>query len=65
MEFLSQQNVDYISKDIRADREALNELLALEAQSTPTLVIGDEVLIGFRSDKIQESLLRNGLLGAR
>jgi glutaredoxin len=56
MEFLSQQGVEYVSKDVRADPAALQELAALGSQSTPTIVVGDQTMIGFRPDELLEMI---------
>jgi glutaredoxin len=43
-------------KDVQADPAALRELLELNSRSTPTIVVGQEVMIGFDPDRL-ESLL--------
>ena len=52
MDFLTNHRISYESKDVREDAAALKELVALGSQSTPTLVIDGEVLIGFEPDRI-------------
>lgn len=52
MEFLSRNKVPYVEKNIRTDEEALNELLALGSNGTPTFVIDGKVVIGFDPDKL-------------
>lgn len=52
MDFLTNHRISYESKDVREDSAALKELVALGSQSTPTLVIDGEVLIGFEPDRI-------------
>jgi glutaredoxin 3 len=56
MEFLSQRNIDYIEKNIRTDLDAMQEMVEIGSQSTPTTVIDGEVIIGFDKGKISEML---------
>jgi glutaredoxin 3 len=56
MEFLSQRNIDYIEKNIRTDLDAMQEMVEIGSQSTPTTVIDGEVIIGFDKGKIREML---------
>jgi glutaredoxin len=47
-EFLSSRGVEYEEKNIRQDPDALRHLVeGLRSTSTPTLVVGERVLIGF------------------
>ncbi|MGC8551083.1 MAG: glutaredoxin family protein [Acidobacteriaceae bacterium] len=50
--FLQSRNVPFEYKDVQADPVALDELLALNSRSTPTLVVGGEVMIGFDPDRL-------------
>ena len=56
MEFLSQKGVAFVAKDVSIDQEARNELLALGSRSTPTIKVGDQVLIGFSPSKLTAAL---------
>jgi glutaredoxin len=56
MEFLSQRNIDFTEKDIRTDLDAMQEMVEMNSQSTPTTVIDGEVIIGFDKEKISEKL---------
>jgi glutaredoxin len=56
MEFLSQRNIDFIEKNIRTDLDAIQEMVEMNSQSTPTTVIDDEVIIGFDKERISELL---------
>ena len=56
MEFLSQRNIDFIEKNIRTDLDAIQEMVEMNSQSTPTTVIDDEVIIGFDKVRISELL---------
>ena len=47
-EFLSSRGIGFEEKDIRSDPESLRELVEeLQSRATPTLVVGDKVLVGF------------------
>jgi glutaredoxin-like YruB-family protein len=50
--FLQSRNVPFEYKDVQADPAALDELLELNSRSTPTLVVGEEVMIGFDPDRL-------------
>jgi len=54
--FLQSRNVPFEYKDVQADPVALDELLALNSRSTPTLVVGGEVMIGFDPDRLTAML---------
>ena len=56
MEYLSRRDVQFTERDIRADREALEELLALGSRSTPTTLVDGEVVIGFDRRKLDRLL---------
>ena len=56
MEFLSQRSIGFIDKDIRTDLDAMQEMVEIGSQSTPTTVIDGEVIIGFDKEKISEKL---------
>ena len=57
-EFLSQQQVEFIQRDIAADESAMAELLALGFQTTPVTLIDGEAVIGFNAARISELLGR-------
>jgi glutaredoxin len=56
IEFLSQRNIDFTEKDIRTDLDAMQEMVEINSQSTPTTVIDGEVIIGFDKEKISALL---------
>ena len=57
-EFLSQQNVDFIDRDITADDAALTELEQLGYMTTPVTLIDGEAVVGIDRPKL-EKLLKN------
>ena len=56
MEFLSQRNIDFVEKNIRTDLDAMQEMVRINSQSTPTTVIDGEVIIGFDKGRISALL---------
>lgn len=54
---LSRKGVEFEEKNVSADGEALRELVEVhKSRATPTLVIGDQVLIGFDPAKIEAAV---------
>ena len=56
MEFLSQKGVEFVEKNVRADKAALKELLDQGFQSTPVTIIDGQSVVGFDQQKIIELL---------
>ncbi len=56
--FLMSRKVPFEYKDVQADPQAFRELMDLGSRSTPTLLVGTEVMIGFDPAKL------DALLGA-
>jgi len=56
VEFLSQKGVEFVEKNVRADKAALKELLDQGFQSTPVTIIDGQSVIGFDQAKIMELL---------
>ncbi|MCL4559341.1 MAG: glutaredoxin family protein [Chloroflexi bacterium] len=54
--WLSQKGVAFTVKDVATDEEALAELEALGAFSTPVTVIDGEAVIGFNRKRLEELL---------
>lgn len=57
-EYLSQRGVQFVDKNIAADAEAREEMIqrADGAMATPTILVGDQVVIGFDPKKLDEAL---------
>jgi len=48
-----------MERDIRVDPEAVRDLVGkYQSRSTPTMVVGDEVIIGFDKDRVDQVLAR-------
>jgi hypothetical protein len=56
MEYLASKGVPFVAKDILASEAAQQELLALGSRSTPTIKVGDEVMIGFSVSRLNKLL---------
>jgi glutaredoxin 3 len=56
VEFLSQKGVEFVEKNVRADKAALKELLDQGFQSTPVTIIDGQAVVGFDQAKIMELL---------
>lgn len=58
-EFLSQNKIEFVDRNIAADEATLNELEKLGYMTTPVTVIDGEAVIGFDVPKLR-SLLQLG-----
>lgn len=55
--FFKENDISYQEKNIKTDKVALKELTQkYGSYSTPTVVIGDKVIIGFEINEIQKEL---------
>ena len=57
--YLKAKKIEFEYKDVQADPQALRELMDLNSRSTPTLVVGSDVLIGFDPAQL-DALLQEG-----
>jgi len=55
-EFLSQNKIEFVDRNIAADEAALNELEKLGYMTTPVTVIDGEIVIGFDAPKLRRLL---------
>lgn len=55
-QFLTARNVAFEYKDVTTDHGALRELVKLNSRTTPTIVVGEEVMIGFDPEKLEAML---------
>jgi len=57
--FLAERGVEFTVKDVSVDQAAVFELVrTYNSRSTPTVVIGDEVLIGFDPEQLTAALAK-------
>jgi glutaredoxin len=61
-EFLSQNKIDFVDRNIAADEASLAELEKLGYMTTPVTVVDGQVVVGFDRDKL-EKLLKTALPG--
>ncbi|HEY3926917.1 MAG TPA: glutaredoxin domain-containing protein [Candidatus Koribacter sp.] len=55
--WLRERNLEFEEHDVSTDKVAVFTLLRkYKSQSTPTLVVGDRILIGFEPEKIEAAL---------
>lgn len=55
--YLKSRGVEFEYKDVSVDSEALLELtVRYQSRSTPTIVVGDAVMIGFEPEKLDAML---------
>ena len=58
-EFLSSRGIAFEEKNIRNDPETLRELVEeLHSRATPTLVVGDRIVVGFDPVEYEAALRR-------
>ncbi|MDR7518306.1 MAG: glutaredoxin family protein [Armatimonadota bacterium] len=55
-EFLRQQGIAFVDKDVSADDQALDELIRMGFSATPVTVIDGEAVVGFNKAKLEELL---------
>jgi len=55
-EYLSEKGVAYEEKNIQNDASARKELMKRGIMAVPVVQVGDEVVVGFDRDKIEELL---------
>lgn len=55
-QFLKARNIPFEYKDVKADHGALRELARLNSRSTPTIVVGEEVMVGFDPERLEQML---------
>jgi len=55
-EFLSQNKIEFVDRNIAGDEAALAELEKLGYMTTPVTVIDGQVVVGFDRDKLQKLL---------
>lgn len=61
-EFLSYHKIDYTEYDISKDKAAMEESMRLAngIRTTPVVVIGDEVIVGFDRNRMIEAFKKIG-----
>ena len=58
-EYFNQRGIEFVDKDVSNDEAAVFELVRkCRSNTTPTVVIDDEVLIGFDPERIERVLAK-------
>jgi len=53
MAYLSEKGIEFEVKDVSSDQKAVFELVrTYNSRSTPTIVVGEEIMIGFDPEKL-------------
>jgi glutaredoxin len=55
-EFLSQNKIEFVDRNVAGDEVALDELEKLGYMTTPVTVIDGQVVVGFDRDKLEKLL---------
>lgn len=55
-EFLHQKGIAYTEKDVSADDQALDEVMAMGFAATPVTVIDGEPVVGFNRARLEQLL---------
>lgn len=55
--FLEERGIAFEERDVRSDPQAVRDLVEIyESRSTPTIIVGDEVMIGYDPDRLEQML---------
>jgi glutaredoxin-like YruB-family protein len=55
--YLTERGVPFTVRDVSSDFSAQRELVGkYKSRSTPTIVVGDEVMVGFDPDRLEKML---------
>lgn len=54
--YLSENNVEFVEKNVSTDSEARNELIQKGYRGVPVIVIGEEEVVGFDQAKLKSLL---------
>ena len=56
-DYLSEKGITFEIKDVSADQQAVIELVGrYNSRSTPTIVVGEKVMIGFDPERLDQML---------
>lgn len=53
-DFLKENNVEFVEKNVQEDAEARSELMAKGYTGVPVIVVGEEEIVGFDKAKLEE-----------
>ena len=56
--YLKEKNVSFEDIDVSVNREAADEMVKISGQmGVPVIVVGDEIMVGFDKNKLEELLI--------
>ncbi|MBU5668720.1 glutaredoxin family protein [Peptoniphilus sp. MSJ-1] len=55
-DYLKEREVEFDEKNVQTDKEARNELMAMGYTGVPVIVVGDEQIVGFDKNRLDELL---------
>jgi glutaredoxin len=55
-EFLSQNKIDFVERNVLADESALHELQKIGYMTTPVTLVEGDLVVGFDLDKLKKFL---------
>ena len=56
-EYLSRKGVPFVERSVAKDREIIKEMIQKSGQmSVPVIIVDDEVMVGFKQDKLDKLL---------
>ena len=57
--YLADKGLEFEERDVTTDKEAVRELVeTYQSRSTPTIVIGEDVMIGFDPEELDQILAK-------
>ena len=55
--YLSERGIEFEPRDVSCDPQAVEDLIyKYQSRSTPTLIIGEEVMVGFDPERLDQLL---------
>ena len=57
---LTERGLEYETRDVSADPEALKELTELGYMATPVTIVGSEAVVGFNRERLEALLQQHG-----
>lgn len=55
-QYLSEKGVEYIEKNVQTDPSARKELIQKGYMGVPVIIVGDEEMVGFDKNRLEELL---------
>lgn len=55
-DYLKGKEVEFVEKNVQTDKEARSELMAMGYTGVPVICVGDEQIVGFDKNRLDELL---------